>query len=218
MEEWYHVDGHMLRAGALEFSVAGAGVLMPPPGARDAVAMGWVESGGVKGGQERLVAPRDLRATGTGLIQGIPTVQWESRFDARPSTWHDHGILLTEEIRFDGDPKTGWILTMERRVLVEMTPEQALAFFGLPVPIDVSALQGGPATLPIMELVYRTTPAGVDAHVAEDRTFRAMMAPIDAWAALAWSAVAAGVVAAAAWFVMRRRHRRDERRAAGGPL
>lgn len=185
MEEWYHVQPAMLTDDALRFTaVEGAGVLMPPPGSQDRLVMGWVESGGQKGGPERLVHARNLTAVGTRTIQGIETVHWTSSFDREPATWHGYQVHLSEEVHLWSDPTTGWILDMRRHVTVSMTPSQIAAAQGHGVP----STGGDP--YPVMELHYRTTPPGIDKHVQQDRLFRKMMAPIEGWQPIAAAGLA----------------------------
>lgn len=178
MHEFYHVDGHMLTEDALTFQRADpeAGVLMPPPGARGNVSMGWVESGGERGGHERLVLARDLQEVGTQQVDGLEAVRWNSTVEREPVTWHGYEAYMTEHVTLVNDPETAWVLEMRRHVLVEMTPAQMADAFGQPPP---SALgdPGGPE--PVMELTYRTSAAAIDDHADKAREFQRMMWPID---------------------------------------
>lgn len=182
LEEWYRVDGHMLTEDALSFQVTAPrdpGVLMPPPGAKDRVTMGWVSSGGEPDGQEVLVHPRELVETGNRSYQGIDTVVWESSFQRERVTWHGYDVLLSEDVELTSDPRTGWILEMERDVLVEMTPGQMADAFGFQLPVE----EGEPRA--VMELVYKTTEEGIADHVEEDRFFRRLVTPIEEHRAVA---------------------------------
>lgn len=176
MEEWYHVDAHMLTEDALSFTEAGegAGVLMPPPGAQDELTMGWVSSGGQKHAPEQLVHARQLQQTGTKTIDGIETRVWASSFERERTTWHGYDIYLTEEVTLASDPRTGWILEMERHVLVEMTPTQMGKAFGFQLPVED---RGEPRE--IMELEYQSTDEARTQHVEEDRFFRDLVTPIE---------------------------------------
>ncbi len=176
MEEWYHVDGHMLTDNALAFTNTtggDAGVLMPPPGARGELTMGWVSSGGIYGGPEQLIVARPLIEQGNETIEGLETIQWESHVDRARVSWHGYDVYLSEDVSLASDPKTGWVLEMYRHVLVEMTPGQMAEAFGLPLPADPGGLE------PIMELTYQTTPGAIGQHAEENRGFRSLMAPIE---------------------------------------
>lgn len=201
MEEWYHVDGHMLTDDALAFTtVDGAGVLMPPPGSSGNLTIGWVESNGTQDGEERLVHARNATEDGSATIRGIDTVRWTSSFRREPATWHGYDVHLSERVAMWSDPKTGWILKMHRHVVVEMTPSQMAAAAGHDAPST------GSDPRPVMELDYRSVPEGVDRHVDQDRTFRAMMTPVHGWrtGALALAAAAAVLaVPVAVWTVRR---------------
>lgn len=176
MSEWYHVDAHMLTEDALSFTEAGpgAGVLMPPPSSQGNLTMGWVSSGGQKHAPEHLVAARDLQQTGTKTIDGIETRVWESTIDRQRTTWHGYDIYLSEDVSLASDPRTGWILEMDRHVLVEMTPTQMGKAFGVQLPVDD---RGEPR--PIMELEYQSTDEGRAQHVEEDRFFIDLVTPIE---------------------------------------
>lgn len=176
MEEWYHVDAHMLTEDALSFTEAGegAGVLMPPPGAEGELTMGWVSSGGQKHAPEHLVHGRQLQQTGTKTIDGITTRVWESSFERVETTWHGYDIHLSEEVSLASDPRTGWILEMERHVLVEMTATQMAKAFGFQLPIED---RGEPQA--IMELDYRSTDQARAQHVEENRFFGDLVTPIE---------------------------------------
>ncbi len=178
MHEFYHVDGHMLTEDALTFQNAGpdAGVLMPPPGARDNVSMGWVESGGERGGEERLVLPRDLQEVGTSTIDGIEAVHWNSTVERELVTWHGYEAYMTEHVDLVNDPKTAWVLEMKRHVLVEMTPAQMADAFGQPLP---AALGDPGEPMPVMELTYRTSAGAISGHADKSHEFRRMMWPIE---------------------------------------
>ncbi len=192
MQEWYHVDGHMLTPNALTFQRAeGGGVLMPPPHRNGTLNMGWVESGGEKGGEERVVVPRNLQAQGTVLKDGVPVTRWTSIVHRQPARWHGYDMVVTEEVEMFSDPRTAWVLQMDRRVLVEMTPGQMADAFGVPAP------DAGGEPQPIMELRYRTTPQAVAIHGEETRFFQTLMTPIEE-ADVMWrvGAVGAGTLVA----------------------
>ncbi len=177
MEAFYHVNGEMLTEDALEFQVSEeAGVLMPPPGARGEVTMGWVASGAERGGQERLIFPRTLEETGTVSVGGIDAVRWNSSFEQERVTWHGHDVHLTEHVDMVNDPKTGWVLEMRRHVIVAMTPSQMMDAFGLPA-IGLGASQGDP--MPVMGLEYETRPEAIPGHVDQAKAFQRMMWPIE---------------------------------------
>lgn len=179
LEEFYHVDGHMLTRDALTFQadgVSGAGVLMPPPGARDNVTMGWVASGGERGGEQRLIAARDLQEVGTQQVEGLEAVAWNSTVDRERVTWHGYDVYMTEHVDMLSDPKTGWVLEMQRHVVVEMTPSQMAAASGNPLP---PAFEGTGEPERVMELTYRTSAGAIDDHAAQAKEFRRMMWPIE---------------------------------------
>lgn len=175
LEEWYHVNGAMLTNDALRFRLPNgtdAGVLMPPPGSSGELTMGWVASGGKRGQTPHLIKARNLTEVGQAEIQGIETRHWTSSFTHHPATWHGYDCSISETVHLWSDPDTGWILKMRRDVTVSMTPGQMAKAQGYSAP-----LAGGDPQ-PVMELSYRTVQPGVDKHVEEDRTFRAMMKPI----------------------------------------
>lgn len=196
MEEWYHVDAHMLTPDALRFAIPDAGVLMPPPGARASLVMGWVESGGERGGEQRLVHPRDLRETAQEEVLGIPTVKWESRFERQPARWHGYDVFLSEEVALWSDPRTAWILKMERHVVVEMTPAQMAAVLGAPPPAPLPGALDGPQ--PVMELTYRTVDEGTAKHREETLFFQGLVAWIERAPALVRPAMGVATVAVVA--------------------
>lgn len=192
MEEWYHVDGHMLTDEALAFQVSDeAGVLMPPPKSEGNLTMGWVTSGGQHSAPQKLLIARDLQAVGTAERGGLETVHWNSTVDRERVTWHGYDVYMTEHVDMYSDPKTAWVMEMKRHVKVEMTPSQMAAAFGQPVPAALDQ-DGDPE--PVMELTYRTTPGAIDGHAAQSREFRQMMWPIENGDTLKSVGVGAGVL------------------------
>lgn len=198
LEEWYHVDAHMLTPDALRFRLPGAGVLMPPPDAAGALVMGWVESGGELGGEQRLVFPRALAETAREEAAGVPTLKWESRFAREPVQWHGYDVFLTEEVTLWSDPRTAWILQMERHVLVEMTPAQMAAVLGVAAPSQAEGVGPLHEPRPVMELTYRTVDAGVAKHREETLFFQSLVAWIHRAPGLVRPALGVTVVAAVA--------------------
>lgn len=179
LEEWYRVDGHMLTAEALRFATPDAGVLMPPPGSRGQLVMGWIESGGRRGGEERLLVPRELREVGVEEVAGIETVHWESAHERVPVVWHGYDAYLTEEVALWSDPKTAWILKMERHVVVEMTPAQMAKSQGVDPPPSLAGTGPMNEPQPVMELQYRTVESGTAKHREETLFFQSLVAWID---------------------------------------
>lgn len=190
MQEWYRVNAHMLTPDALQFlgPVRGqAGVLMPPPGSNDVLTMGWVESNGQKGAQERLVTPRALNVVGETEAYGIKWQEWASSLDRVRTSWHGYDLYLSEDVFMRSDPQTAWILQMDRHVVVEMTPYQMAeafgmgvdeSFLGLPVeiPLDKGSL-GEPEW--VMELHYRTLDEKRSDHAEQTQEFQELLALID---------------------------------------
>lgn len=177
MEEWYHVDGHMLTDEALSFTLEAdeePGVLMPPPGTEDQAIMGWVTSGGERGGEESLLHPRELEAVEDTRREGLEVRYWQSSFARERVTWHGYDVYMTEEVDMWQDPRTAWVIEMRRHIVVEMTPKQMAEAVGQPTP-------PGPDGEPqqVMEFTYRSSPEAMAEHAETARTFRNLMFPIE---------------------------------------
>jgi hypothetical protein len=177
MEEWYHVDGHMLTDDALSFTVGSRrdpGVLMPPPDSEDSVTMGWVTSGGERGGEEKLLHPRDLQALRDTRLEGLEVRHWRSSFTRERVTWHGYDVYMSEDVDMWSDPQTAWVLKMRRHIVVEMTAQQMAEATGQPAPPE----SGDDEPRKVMEFTYESTAEAGTQHADQAWTFQAMMVPI----------------------------------------
>ncbi len=137
-------------------------------------------------------------------LGGVEGVMWESAFEREETTWHGYEVFLTEKVEMVNDPRTGWVLEMQRYVLVEMTPSQMFDAWGVNVP-GLFEEVGEPE--PVMELVYETRPDVIPAHAQQAESFQRLMLPVEHQEPLTRIGVAlavlAGGLAGVVWVLVR---------------
>lgn len=172
LQEWYTVRNRIFAEDAYRYTFSDeAGAFSPPPGARDRVTLGLVESGGRPDGDPQLLVARTFEERGVDERAGLDAVHWNSSYRRARIQWHGYDQLRTEHVDAWVDRPTGFVLDNRVHVVIEVTPDQLARTSGAPLPPD---LHGG-EPVKVLELSFATTADSMQAHAEQIRRFHLLM-------------------------------------------
>jgi hypothetical protein len=173
VSEWYTVDA---RLTSLEYSNIHAGHMGIPSNSENikSYPIGWVESGGIPDGDERLVFLRNMIKIRSGTIDDITFDVWESTIFNQQISWHGEDYYCDETLRLTVNPQTGYIIHVYRHLVLSAHLSQFIKLY-YPSALDSRLITRflsrddpiGEAAI----LEYQTTETSQANHIAELKSF-----------------------------------------------
>lgn len=166
ISEWYRIDSLL---SSLEFANVDAGRMgIPANSNRAREKIGWVESNGQEKETEKVVLVRDMEKIDEGFIDGVKAQVWESTIYNKPIVWHETSYICDETLRLTVNPKTGYILSIYRHLVISARLSQFIDIYSPEILKYRSVNRYLKLTDPIGEaalLIYETTDNSLAEHI-----------------------------------------------------
>ena len=117
VSEWYLINPKL---SSLKYINVDGGYMSIPSNNQEILnlTIGWVESQGVKNGQENVVLVRDMHKIKTGFMDGIEVSVWQSDLYNLPINWHGKSYICDETLQLIVHQKTGYIVHVYRNLML----------------------------------------------------------------------------------------------------
>jgi predicted secreted hydrolase len=177
VSEWYFINPKL---SSLKFVNVDGGYMGIPSNNQNILNafIGWVESQGVKDGNENVVLVRDMHKIKTGVIDGVEVSVWQSDIYNLPITWHEESYVCDETLQLIVHQKTGYIVHVYRHLMLYAHLSQFVELYfpdALKNRIVSKYLSINDPIGEAAELTYATTDESQAQHVAAVKEIDAYM-------------------------------------------
>jgi predicted secreted hydrolase len=172
VSEWYDIDTHLT---SLKYVNVEGGCMGIPSdtGGLNIIRVGWVDSSGIKDGEENVVLVRDMKRVKTGFIDGLELHVWQSDVSNKQIIWHGKPYICDETLRLTVDPRTGYIVHVYRHLVLSAHLSQFVELYYpdmLKSRFLTRFLKSNDPIGEAAELIYETTNESQKQHISEAKS------------------------------------------------